>query len=166
MSWRSMATFGKGRELQLMIDTGLTKWQRPRRRGGSRNTTARTPVSETLALTRTSSGSPPAPSTPQPHRLLSVDPANQAEHYSMWIVDLRPLNHHQKLALWLSSTSTTLHHACTYVSVSFNSYALQILVQFQSEIPFVCISTNEVVECHNCISHEGDSAAWFALKLK
>jgi len=149
-----------------MIDTGLTKWQRPRRRGGSRNTTARTPVSETSALTRTSSGSPPAPSTSQPHRLFSLDPANQAEHYSMWIVDLRPLNHHQKLALWLSSKSTTLHHACTYVSVSFNSYALQILVQFQSEIPFVCISTNEVVECHNCISHEGDSAAWFALKLK
>ena len=81
-------------------------------------------------------------------------------------MDLRPLNHDQKLALWLSSTSTTLHHACTSVSASFNSSALQILVQFQSEIPFVSISTNAVVECHNCIPHEGDSAAWFALKLK
>ena len=57
--------------------------------------------------------------------------------------------------------------SCMYFcSVSFNSSALQILVQFQSEIPFVSISTNAVVECHNYISHEGESAAWFALKLK
>jgi hypothetical protein len=31
---------------------------------------------------------------------------------------------------------------------------------------FCAISTNAVVQCHNCVSHEGDSTAWFALKLK
>ena len=51
------------------------------------------------------------------------------------------------------------------MSVSFDSYPLQILAQFQSEIPFVSILTNVVVECHNRISHEGDSATWFAFKL-